>query len=108
MLTFNQLRAANVERAKEWDPEDKLSRLFYAVALAGEVGEACNAVKKMEREEAQVAGSRTSLSELGKELADIVIYADILARKAGINLGQAVQDKFNETSRKYGMKTRIE
>jgi len=49
-LAIQQFQMHNKERNKVWDPEAKLTPLFFAVELAGEVGEACNIVKKLERE----------------------------------------------------------
>ena len=40
-----KLREANTKRELEWDPDRKLTMLFHANELAGEVGEACNVVK---------------------------------------------------------------
>jgi hypothetical protein len=46
--------------------------------------------------------------QASKELADVVTYLDILAMQLGIDLGQAVVDKFNEVSRRVGSTVRIE
>ena len=47
MLTFAELRDANVTRCNEsFHPVDAWSGTDWACALAGEVGEACNVVKK--------------------------------------------------------------
>lgn len=41
------LRRANVARQKEWDSSDaKTDIAFWGVELAGDVGEACNIIKK--------------------------------------------------------------
>ena len=42
-----------------------------------------------------------------KEFADIVTYLDILAMRAGIDLGKATMDKFNEVSKRVGSTVRI-
>lgn len=107
-MTLNKLREANAIRDKEWDPEGELNGLFEAVALGGECGEALNVVKKMERERMGLVGSRANLNDLGSELADIIICVDNLARYYGLNLNYWVPAKFNATSEKYGLKTRME
>lgn len=61
-------------------------------ALAGEVGEACNWVKKMDR------GDKVNPREIGKELADVVIYAHLAAKSLGLRLEDLVVQKFNEVS----------
>jgi NTP pyrophosphatase (non-canonical NTP hydrolase) len=101
------LREANVSRQREWDPERKLSLSFKGNELAGETGEACNVIKKLEREALGLVGSRDTDAHLGEELADIVIVADLIASMRGISLQDAIVNKFNATSEKNGLKTRI-
>lgn len=93
--TFDQLRQANVARYKDytcddWTPTD------WGCCLAGEVGELCNLLKKLK------LGKPIDRTEIAKEIADAVIYADILAEKLGFDLGQVVRDKFNEVSTRVG------
>jgi NTP pyrophosphatase (non-canonical NTP hydrolase) len=101
------LRAANAARQREWDTDNQITLAFRGNELAGEVGEACNIIKKLERERMGIRGSRSNLSELAAELADVVIVADLIAMQAGIDLEAAIRDKFNATSEKVGLKTRI-
>jgi NTP pyrophosphatase (non-canonical NTP hydrolase) len=102
------LRAANVARNAEWDPENRITLAFCGVELAGETGEACNIIKKMERERLGIRGSRATTDQLAEELADVVICADLAAMRAGIDLDAAVRKKFNATSEKYGLSVRME
>lgn len=129
-LTFGVLREANIARlpqfknkhgvlahdlpdGSDWNPAQWLQ------AMVGELGEYANERKKFERgdltlEEFQVKAE--------KELADIVIYLDIMARRCldrvklggvveahptGVNLGMAVVRKFNEVSRRVDAATYI-
>lgn len=94
-LSFFSFRAANVQRCEasfhmcdDWSPTD------WATAMAGECGEACNLIKKLRR------GEDIPVEQIGKELADLVTYADLLAHRLGINLGEAVRQKFNEVSKR--------
>lgn len=105
---FAELRAANLTRQKEWDGDNAFSALYFSNALAGEVGEAANVVKKLERQSLGLRGSVASVSDLADELADVIIYADLLAARVGIDLGKAVITKFNATSNKYNLKTKID
>lgn len=104
-MNLNELRTANVKRCEkvfhpltEWNPAE------WACAMAGEAGEACNVAKKITRLESgtNTAKDPQTMDEcrqlMGKELADTVIYADLLAASLGINLGDAIRDKFNEVS----------
>lgn len=97
------LDKSNALRNDEWDPEGKLDLSFFGNELAGEVGEACNKIKKLERERLGLRGSRTTHEELMDELADVVIVASIIAGKIGGDLETAIVQKFNETSKENGL-----
>jgi NTP pyrophosphatase (non-canonical NTP hydrolase) len=105
--TFTTLREANVARQQEWDADNQITATYRATELAGELGEACNVVKKLERERLGIRGSRDTVKHLAEELADIIICVDLLAMSYGINLDAAVAAKFNATSEKIGLKTRL-
>lgn len=108
MATFADLRAANAARQREWDPGGRLDLAYRGNEMAGEVGEACNVIKKLECERRGIPGSRATVAELAEELADVVICADLIAMAEGIDLlGQAVPAKFNATSTKVGLATRL-
>jgi NTP pyrophosphatase (non-canonical NTP hydrolase) len=100
---YETLRAANVERQKEWDPHNDLTLAYRGNELAGEVGEACNVIKKLERERLGRRGSRATLDDLANELADAMICLDLIAMQVGIDLDAAVRKKFNATSEKLGL-----
>lgn len=106
-LDFEQLRQANQIRQQEWDPENKIPLMFRTTELGGEVGEALNECKKLDRERMGLPGSRTTLEKAASELADVIICVDLVAMDLGVDLGQAVRDKFNATSEKVGLKTRM-
>jgi len=92
-LTFSSLQKKNQARCKQVFQVEDWSVTDWACAMAGEAGEACNIAKKMRR------GDEGEWSELlAEELADVIIYADLLATKMNIDLGQAVVKKFNEVS----------
>ena len=101
------LREANEAREREWDPEGKITLAYRGNELGGEAGEAQNIIKKLERERLGIRGSRATIEQLAMELADVVICADLIAMQAGIDLESAVIRKFNGTSEKYGLKTRL-
>lgn len=108
MSEYSTLRAANIARQAEWDTSsDGLSLAYRGNELAGEVGEACNIIKKLERERLGIRGSRATLAQLAEELADVVICADLIANAAGIDLDAAVTAKFNATSEKVGLATKL-
>jgi NTP pyrophosphatase (non-canonical NTP hydrolase) len=108
MTSFSDLRSANTSRQEEWNPDDAISLAYRGNELGGECGEAMNVIKKLERERLGIRGSRATVDDLASELADVMICADLIAMQAGIDLGKAVVDKFNATSEKYDLSTRME
>jgi NTP pyrophosphatase (non-canonical NTP hydrolase) len=106
-LSFTRLRHSNIERQHEWDSDDQITLSYRGNELAGETGEACNIIKKLERERLGIKGSRATREELAEELADIIICADLIAMHEDIDLEQAVREKFNATSKKVGLNTRL-
>lgn len=96
-LTFEELSVTNRRRCEDVShPLDSWSPTDWATAMAGECGEACNLIKKLRR------GEEVLPEVIGDELADMVIYADLLAQRLGIDLGEAVRAKFNAVSRRRG------
>ena len=104
---FKQLREINVDRCvngfkhqlSDW------SVMEWGCAIGGEAGELLNILKKIRRAEQNIGGSRVdgdSKQAVADEIADIIIYCDLLAAKMGIDLQTAITRKFNETSKKIG------
>lgn len=106
-MDLTELRVANITRQLEWDPTNQISLSYRGNELAGEVGEACNVIKKIDRERMGIRGSRATPGQLAEELADAIICIDLIAAAEGIDLSTALRNKFNATSEKYGLKTRI-
>jgi NTP pyrophosphatase (non-canonical NTP hydrolase) len=83
----------------------------WITAAVGELGEAANVAKKLNRVRDGVPGNKETPAELraalADELADAFIYLDLLAQSQGINLEAAVRDKFNRTSRKLGCRIEV-
>ena len=115
-LTFNNLREANKTRlpqfknskgepAHEKEDGSDWSLPEWMNAVAGELGEAANIIKKVRRGDMTLEEARASLAE---EFADIVTYLDITAMQARINLGKATMDKFNKVSERVGNTVRLD
>ena len=107
-MELSKLREMTIKRQKEWAGDVELSLSYRSNELAGEVGELCNCIKKLERERMGMVGSRVSKESIAQEIADVIITADLLASALDIDLDKAVPDKFNYTSSKYGLKTKFE
>lgn len=116
-LTFALLRGANSQRLHSFKnakgelvhkdkPDWKLSQ--WGCALAGEVGEALNIIKKKERGDfTQEEWEARHKQELANELADVMIYLDLLALHAGISLQEAVIFKFNVVSNRLSSEIKL-
>lgn len=90
---------------------DSWSLSDWMTALVGEVGEAANIIKKLNRIRDNVPGNKESKDELYKslesELADIFIYLDLLCIASGFFLHDIVPRKFDVTSEKIGYPKKI-
>lgn len=75
---------------ESWSPTD------WACALAGEVGELCNLLKKRHR------GEDIAQEDIADEMGDVLAYLDLLATRCGINLSLATVRKFNAVSARVG------
>lgn len=106
-VTLTQLQEACIARQKEWDPNSRITLSYRGNEMAGEVGEACNVIKKIERENYGIRGTRATDEDLGFELADVIITAVLVAIHQGIDMDAMVEKKFNMTSEKYNLKTRL-
>lgn len=109
-LTFNQFSLANRTRSEsptgfnhklnDWTLSD------WMTAAMGELGEAANVAKKLNRIRDGIPGNDKLESQLrydlGDEIADTVIYLDLLAQSQGFDLAELVVSKFNRTSKKIG------
>lgn len=111
-LSLAALRPVNVQRAKEgFKCYDNQPLTYWTTALAGEVGELCNMIKKMQRvEKGGIDGGSSytakdiSKAMLKEEIGGIAIYLDLLASLLDIDLEDAIIDTFNSKSEKYGLK----
>lgn len=101
-LTFERLRTINRVRCENvFHPIAEWSETDWMCAAAGEMGEAANKIKKRRR------GEEVSIDDVIDELADAVIYADLLATRMGACLEDGIRRKFNEVSARRGSDLRL-
>lgn len=109
-LTFQRFSKANRERCEaddgfghlitDWTPAEWLA------ACIGELGEAAHVIKTISRQRDSLV--ETDLNDdqirrmLAEEIADTVIYLDMLAHSQNIDLGAAIVEKFNRKSEEIG------
>ncbi len=110
MTTFSEIRTKNILRS-ERDWNHKLSDWSIAEwgnAMAGEAGESCNVAKKILRLDMNIRQELADkdkagyTKDLANELADTFLYLDLMAAAAGIDLEQAIINKFNLKSDQIG------
>lgn len=120
-LSFKHLQETNRRRCETafygelgvWKPWE------WSNAMAGEVGEACNLTKKMNRiwpenqfiqnwNKPEDQRLEELVRRLAGEIADVVIYADLLATSLGLSLGECIIQKFNEKSNEIGSPIKLE
>ena len=87
-------------KLSDWSGSD------WMTAIVGELGEAANVLKKLNRVRDGIPGNKETPAQLGEmlrlELADAYIYLDLFAQREGIDLEAAVLEKFAITSYKIG------
>lgn len=78
----------------------------WFTALMGELGEAANVAKKLNRVRDGINGNKETVDELreklARELADTFIYLDLTAQAAGVDLPSVVREVFNAKSDQIG------
>jgi NTP pyrophosphatase (non-canonical NTP hydrolase) len=115
-LDLASFRPLNVQRATDgFKCYDNQPLTYWTTALAGEVGELCNMIKKMQRVERGGidGGSSYTAKDINKdmlkeEIGGIAIYLDLLASLLDISLEEAIIDTFNSKSAKYNFKQFVE
>jgi NTP pyrophosphatase (non-canonical NTP hydrolase) len=114
-LTFAAFAAANRARCEAPDgfhhALGSWSLSDWVVAVTGELGEAANVVKKLNRVRDGVPGNTLTEAELRarlrSEIADAFIYLDLLSQSAGFPLEQAVRETFDAKSAQIGYPHRL-
>ena len=93
------LRQVNAERSKKVFGKypDEMSLSFWSNAVCGEAGEMANIIKKVERGDYS-EDDLSVIKQIADEMADVIIYLDLLADRIGVNLSDSVIKKFNHVS----------
>lgn len=78
----------------------------WITAVTGELGEAANIVKKLNRVRDNIPGNTETPKELraklAEELADVYVYLDLMFQAAEFDMMGCVERKFALTSQKIG------
>jgi hypothetical protein len=101
---INRRRCESVDgfnhRLSDWSLSD------WLVAVGGELGEAMNIAKKLNRVRDRIPGNDLTPDQLRdafeREIADTFIYLDLVAQAAGFQLADIVPDVFDAKSISLG------
>lgn len=107
---FDNMQDAQSARLAAWERDARadVPISFYSTELAGEVGEACNHVKKIERERLGMRGSTSTPQKAIEELADVAIAARNMAIKLGCtDFDSVIQSIWNAKSIEIGLPHRV-
>lgn len=113
MLVLSDISDANRERCDLWHGNSEpWIGSDWSNAMCGEAGEAANIVKKIRRNDSGLiwSGAKATpvlINALAEEIADTILYADLLAYYYGIDTAEAIRYKFNKVSEKRGFPQRI-
>lgn len=98
---FEALRRVNVARNLGFFKHDDWTLGDWGNAMGGECGEAQNKIKKLR------TGKAVTPEDIVEEIADTVIYADLVCWKLGKSLWEAIVSKFNSVSERIGSPHRL-
>jgi len=105
----NRLRCESLDgfrhQLTDWSTSD------WFVAILGELGEAANVAKKLNRVRDGIPGNKETPEQLAaklqNELADAFVYLDLLAQSLGFSIGEAAVAVFNAKSAEIGSPHRM-
>lgn len=109
-MTFGEFSHANRLRCEapkgfnhkltDWDTSD------WFLAVMGELGEAANVGKKLNRVRDGIPGNKETpdalRAKLRKELGDVFVYLDLLCQAHGFSIADAAAEVFNAKSAEIG------
>jgi NTP pyrophosphatase (non-canonical NTP hydrolase) len=113
-MKLQEISEQNRARAARWhEGSEPWSGSDWSNAMCGEAGEVANVVKKLRRHETGAGtGYNTPPEEelkesLAEEIADVILYADLLAAHYEVDLEVALRVKFNRVSEAQGFPERL-
>jgi NTP pyrophosphatase (non-canonical NTP hydrolase) len=114
-MTFGQFSEANRRRCEAENgfnhPLNSWSTSDWFLATNGELGEACNVAKKLNRFRDGIPGNKETEAELRQKLADEIgdtfVYLDLLAQSLGLSVAECAAKVFNEKSAEIGYPVKL-
>lgn len=104
---FSRMNRARCEAPNGFNHQlSSWSTSDWFTAIMGELGEAANVAKKLNRVRDGIPGNKKSAEELRddlrKELGDVFVYLDLAAQSLGFNIGDAAKEVFDAKSKDIG------
>lgn len=97
-MHLSRIQTIEMDDTTQYFPSLTATESYLGVALAGEVGEVCNDIKKFVRGDFDFVELR---NRLRGELPDVLIYLVMLAGVMGIDLEAAWEEKKEYNERRY-------
>lgn len=117
MLTIREFQRISRERNEAWQHDGTRRWILpdYGNAAAGEIGELCNYIKKLQRvrdglrnvSDHTIADVIVLRTMIGREVADVLSYLVLICNQEGIDLEEALIEKFNAVSERVGLPQRL-
>ena len=110
------LRLTNRTRCERWHDPDRKNEwnlADWSNAMVAEAGEMAGKIKKIRRLETNTVSRESEqdreelIQMVADEMADVIIYMDLLADRLAIDLETATREKFNRTSVEFGFPERL-
>jgi len=98
-MELQEMSEQCLQDSEEWFPEHARDPFFLMLAMMGEMGEACNVMKKVMRGSITMADATPQLHE---EMVDILIYWMNAAAAMGINIERVYDDKRRFNQARFG------
>lgn len=112
MKHFSKINRERCESPKGFNHTlESWSLSDWMTAILGELGEAANIAKKLNRVRDGIPGNKESAEELAakfrREMADVFIYLDLTCQRAGFTLSEIVAEVFDAKSEEIGYPRRL-
>lgn len=114
-LTFAQFSKLNRQRCES--PKgfnhklDGWSTSDWLTATVGELGEAANVIKKLNRYRDNIPGNKATVEalqiQLRRELGDVFVYLDLMCQSLGVTVADVATEVFNGKSEELKMPFRV-
>lgn len=102
-LTFERFSAMNRRRCESYNgfgeslqPDSKYTLAHWALSIASEAGEVCDAILGYEGLKARRAGK--TREDIARELADVITYCDLAIQKLGLQTADVLVAKFEDVN----------